>query len=140
MGEFEDKVRRYWPSGDPLNQASQFLRSEQIDVALQLCRMYLVDKVAMDDAQDKRVSAMRRMEQQLAKTQAALESSLAMQQEDEQTIGEARALLEQAAEMCGDARWTTVNAETFLILAEQIRAFLAAHPAPERGLEGDDDE
>ena len=38
-----------------------------------------------------------------------------------------RALLEQAADMCGDKRWTTVNAETFLILAEEIRAFLAQY-------------
>lgn len=40
---FEQQVKRYWPDGDPLNQASQFLRSEQMDVALKLCRMYLVE-------------------------------------------------------------------------------------------------
>ena len=40
-----------------------------------------------------------------------------------------RALLEEAATLCSDERWTTINAGAFSVLAEEIRAFLAKHPA-----------
>ncbi len=49
------------------------------------------------------------------------------------TLEEARALLEEAAAMCGDERWTTVNAGSFSVLAEEIRAFLARQEEPTDG-------
>lgn len=117
MGEFEDKVRRYWPEGDPLHQAHAYLQSEQMDVALRLCRMYLVDKTAMDDAQHRREVAYH----------AAMAEQRALEQQAEQHMATALDLIRR---LYGSFRWEA-NSEPQVQACKDAETFLDL-PAKER--------
>ena len=76
--------------------------------------------------------------QQLTKTQAALDAALAGAQEDEQVQAEMRALLEEVISEFGEPPGFGVGGNAELAIVVKVRAFLAAHPATERGLEAED--
>lgn len=89
-------------------------------------------------------------DQLMAKVQPALESSLALQQEDQQTIATMRALLERYMKLITRNRadwqdsavlYALTDDDANMRLYQDIRAFLADHPpVVEEALEDDDDE